>query len=204
MINQLIKTGLEILFPTHCFICKKQSVSLCLDCLNSRKKTVNQPYSYITSIYCFKDPYIKKIIHTIKYFHRKDLIPPLVKSCLPFFPEHRELSILVPIPMPKMRKHIRGYNQATEIAAELSKLTELKVNDDLLSRLRSPSRQVTKSSRSSRLQNQKGSFMSTSQVKGLDIILIDDVTTTGATINEARKVLIENGARSVIAFTIAH
>ena len=59
-------------------------------------------------------------------------------------------------------------------------------------------------SRAERLKNQHNAFVVQTSVQGLSVILVDDVTTTGATLLEARKVLLEAGATSVQAYTVAH
>jgi ComF family protein len=113
-------------------------------------------------------------------------------------------SVLIPIPMPRLRRYIRGYNQAELFAEEISRQTGLPLYRDTVIRKHSPKRQVTLRTRTSRLTNQKGSFMVTKDVIGLCIIVIDDVTTTGSTVAEARKVLLSARAKSVTAITVAH
>ena len=165
------------------------------------------------SIYSFSDPLIKKVIHAIKYFHRKDLIEPLTEELA------KELSkiissgsynlvpntyLLVPIPMPLLRKYMRGYNQAEIIAIELSKKCSLPLNTKILVRKKSPKRQVTTKTKGERLRNQHNTFEVIGNTQGKHIILVDDVTTTGATLFEARNVLLKAGANTVRAVTLAH
>lgn len=165
---------------------------------------------YNTSAFCFKDTRIKKIIHAIKYFHRKDLIVPLAKVLASEI-EKRNTSAsqctrptLVPIPMPTMRKYIRGYNQAELIAIELSKQCNYPIDTTILIKSHITKRQATVKSRSERLRNPKGSFSTHTNVTNMHIILVDDVITTGATLEEARKTLLRAGAKSVITATLAH
>jgi ComF family protein len=106
--------------------------------------------------------------------------------------------------MPYFRKMLRGYNQAELLAKNVSVAAGTPFDTSVLKRKSSPSRQVVTRTRAERLRNQKGTFRVTSNVEGKDIILIDDVTTTGSTLLEARRVLLDAGARSVIAITIAH
>ncbi len=203
---------ISVIFPPRCYNCHKEGIPLCNLCLKNVRKVLDTPHSYITSIYSFKDPVIKKSIHAIKYFHRKDLIDRLTQEL------SRELNnsinnnhklmtndyVLVPIPMPRFRKYMRGYNQAELIASSLSKQCSIKVRTDLITRLKSPKRQVTTNTKSERLKNQHNSFKVINSVKGMNIILVDDVTTTGATISEARNTLLKSGANNVKAVTIAH
>lgn len=214
MIQQLIlkylHTIVATVFPHHCYVCKKEkdNESICKECLMTFKLVIETPSPYITSIYSFKDIRIKKIIHAIKYFHRKDLLYPFAKSlgkeiqCI----ENYESYTLIPIPMPLLRKHIRGYNHSEILADFIGKELKIPVKCDIL--LRNPTqtkkRQVLLSSRKERLKNQHGAFIVTSDIQRGNFILIDDVTTTGATLHVARKKLLAHGASRVCAFTIAH
>jgi competence protein ComFC len=209
IISSLLSTCITVLFPKKCFICEKEGFSFCEVCLQKRIQSLDTPHLFITSLFSFKDAEIQRAIHAIKYFHRKDLIEPLALQLA--FIIRKKLSthterqyILVPIPMPRIRTYMRGYNQAELIAKTLSKQCGLKVDTSILTRARSPLRQVASKTRHSRLKNQHDSFKVSAPVINKHIVLIDDVTTTGATLNEARNILIKSGAESVEAFTIAH
>lgn len=201
---------LNSLFPSHCYICKKEGKSICDNCINKFPKNIDTQAPYITSIFSFKYKEIKNIIHAIKYYHRKDLIKPL--AVVVAHELNKTISnqpvtntwILVPIPMPTIRKYMRGYNQSELIAKNISEILSIPINTKILIRIKNPRRQVKTKNRSERLKNQHNSFKVIDDVYNLNIILIDDVTTTGATINEARSVLIKSGAKNVIAMTIAH
>jgi ComF family protein len=168
---------------------------------------VDSPSSYITSVFSFKDKHVKSIIHAIKYYHRKDLIAPLVKYAseeISKILKENSQFVLVPIPMPRIRKFMRGYNQASIIAEELSMLLSLPLDQTILIRTRNSKRQVETKTRSERMRNQRGNFGLEGDVSGMDIVLVDDVSTTGATLDEAKNLLLKGGARSVRAVTLAH
>lgn len=198
----MIHSLLEIFFPARCLGCKQEGVSLCKRCLTLARKSLSTPVPFIASYYDFRDPLIKRAIHAIKYKHRKELISPLASAAASLL-QHTSESILVPIPMPAFRRLLRGYNHAEEIALVLGKIHNLKVNIRLLKRIKITKRQAATLRKGARLDNQKNSF-SSRDVSGLHIILIDDVATTGATLEEARKELLSKGASSVQAFTLAH
>lgn len=199
---------LSILFPPVCYGCKKTPVALCSNCLQNARKSIAVLPPYVRTFFSYQDPLIKKSLHAIKYYHRKDLLHPLVGALAKHikktdFKTGQE-TVLVPIPMPRIRKYMRGYNQAELIATILSKQLNIPVNTTILGRAKTSKRQVTTRSRSERLKNQKHSFSINKAVLGLDIILVDDVTTTGATISEARDALLTSGAKNVRALTLAH
>jgi competence protein ComFC len=120
--------------------------------------------------------------------------------------------ILIPIPLSKERFRERTYNQTELICEELIRLdTSPKPNrltllkSTLIKKIDTP-HQAQIHDRSHRLKNVVGSFAlkNTDTMNGRNIILIDDITTTGATLSEARKVLKKAGAKKIIAFTVAH
>lgn len=209
MIPVFFSKLLDTLFPPSCYNCHKHGKSFCQTCLAICRKSLHTPAPYITSIYSFKEPVIKRAIHSIKYFHRRDIIHPLTedlaKELIATIQKLPTASwIFIPIPMPPLRKYMRGYNQAELIARELSQQCTLPINTKLLARSHSPKRQVTTRTRSERLSNQHHTFKITGNVEGLHIILVDDVTTTGATLSEARALLLQAGASKVLAVTLAH
>ena len=57
---------LSYIFPVTCYLCHKESKPICISCLSRLKKSIDTPAPYIVSIYSFKDPHVKKIIHEIK------------------------------------------------------------------------------------------------------------------------------------------
>jgi ComF family protein len=108
---------------------------------------------------------------------------------------------LVPIPLGKHRLRERGYNQSERIAAALGALTGLPVASDLLHRVRE-TRTQTALTPEARHANVSGAFHA-GPVKKLELVLVDDVFTTGATLAAAAAALVEAGAVRVEAVTFA-
>lgn len=204
MIIPLLQNFLNFLFPPKCYLCSKEGESLCEQCLLSLGRPLDSAHHFISSLYSFKDTRVKKVVHAIKFFHRKDLILPLSKKLLPLLPEDTSTWVLVPIPIHPLRRFERGYNQAELLAQALSKESGVTFNKNLLKKIKYTPRQVTAKSKSERLSRQKNSFRVSGQVSDKNIILIDDVTTTGTTLVEAKRCLIKSGAVHVLAITIAH
>ena len=114
--------------------------------------------------------------------------------------------LIVSIPISKNKLKKRGYNQAKLIARHLfNSQTDAIWGDSILSKIKETVSQVEIKEKEKRLANIAGSFRvdKPELVKGKKIILIDDVFTTGATINEAKKVLKKAGAKKVVGVVLA-
>ena len=176
---------------------------------------------WIFPLFDYRHTAIKKSIWLLKYKGKKRFANIFAEVMYgKIIEELSELSvmknfsepILIPIPLSKKRHRERGYNQAELICNELIKINDLRhgINFKLekeyfnknkrnraSGKYQRPERQIEKSFRFFFLKNPE-------IIKSKNIILIDDVTTTGATLNEAKKILKQSGAKKIIAFTVAH
>ncbi len=112
--------------------------------------------------------------------------------------------VVVPVPLHRDRERERGYNQAALISKPLAKMLRLPHKAVLLMRTRArPEKRIL--SLEERWESVRGAFATRpgSQVDRLRVLLVDDVMTTGATLDACARVLREAGARSVIALTVA-
>ena len=115
-----------------------------------------------------------------------------------------QADVVVPVPLHRQRERERGYNQAALIAKPLAKLLGFVVQIGLLTRIRPrPDKHLL--SYEERWESVRGAFATRpgSQVDNLRVLLIDDVMTSGATLDSCAKTLREAGARSVIGLTVA-
>jgi ComF family protein len=116
--------------------------------------------------------------------------------------------LLIPIPISKKRYRERGYNQSLLVCKELIRIDKenFDLESSVLIKNKETEHQARIKNRNERLKNIIGSFETKNEnkIKNRNIILIDDITTTGATLNEAKKILKESGAKKIIAFTVAH
>jgi ComF family protein len=131
-------------------------------------------------------------------------VDPLSKKLLSLLPTDDAGWVVVPIPAHPLRRISRGYNQSELLASAISKESGIPVKMDILRKTKYTERQVTAKTKAERLNRQRNSFKVTGSLPYTNIILIDDVTTTGTTLLEARSCLIKNGASKVLAITVAH
>lgn len=169
------------------------------------------------SIFEYQNPTVRDAIWEIKYWKNEKIGRLLAKIIHEFLIEEisdRELfgnftnPILVPIPASRRRIRERGYNQCEflcRLIEEIDGGRNLKTAS-LLRKVKETLPQTEIKLKTERELNIKGCFSvkDSACVKGKNIIILDDVTTTGSTIREARRALLEAGARKVIAFAVAH
>jgi ComF family protein len=111
--------------------------------------------------------------------------------------------VLIPVPLHPKRLRERGYNQATLLAREVSKLNGLPVDERLLLRQRDTITQARTASSMERRSNVHDAFICRQELHGERILLIDDVCTTGATFDACAAALKAAGAGSVWGLTVA-
>ncbi len=219
-IMRLLDTLLNIVFPTYCVSCRRSGFELCDTCVIKSPLNERQTLPWIFALFDYRHPPIKKALWLFKYKSRKRLAKTFAESLYGNMLE--ELSdlarmenfhnaLLIPVPLSKSRYRERGYNQVELLGRELARLDNGKnfaLENKALIKIKETARQAHTENRAARIKNIQGSFAiskdNESIIKDKNIILIDDITTTGATLNEAKKTLKRHGARKVIAFTIAH
>ena len=116
----------------------------------------------------------------------------------------KKYDIIIPVPIHKKRKAQRGYNQTQLIASKISKYVGIKLCDDVLIKSKNTIAQ-SKLNKNKRKQNIKGAFkiLNSEKIQGKNILLFDDIYTTGSTVNECSKILTRAGAKRIGVLTIA-
>ena len=148
---------------------------------------------------------VQHMIHLIKYRGHRIAAKRLgmaygTKMKDGLFPED---PLLLPVPLHKNRKRLRGFNQSDHYAMGLARTTSWKMSTESLVRIRDTSTQ-TEMTRDERLENLRGAFAVArpDQIDGADVILVDDILTTGATLEACGSVLVDH-CRSISFVTIA-
>ena len=138
---------------------------------------------------------IQQLVHQLKYRSRRDVGVFLGKELgktLKNSPLYNEIDAIIPVPLHKKKEKLRGYNQAEVIAEGISEIMEIPVITDALVRVEFTETQ-TKKKRWDRYENVKNMFgiQKEQQIKSKHLLLIDDVITTGATIEACAKHLLK-------------
>lgn len=210
MFRKVIHMCLNFLFPQRCLGCGRENEALCRKCLAKIDMPSLPKEGDIFSAADYGDETAKKAIWMLKYRGAKNLAEPLAEllntRCLTKL-EIKNINdwLIIPIPLSKNRLKERGYNQAELIAGHLSQKIKISVCTDALMKIKNTPTQVSIKNKKERLKNLNGAFAIKNQevISGKNIILIDDVSTTGATLREAKKVLKLAGAKKVNALVVA-
>lgn len=211
-LNILQELVLTVFFPKNQTVLKLEKMDD-EEFLNSLPKATSTKHD-CHSLFLYRNVLVKTAIWELKYkknytiakrignaLHKK-----LSEEILPLFsnPHSPQPPLVIPIPISKKRRKERGFNQCEIIVHALPKSELYTISTIALRKVRDTPRQTISKRKKDREENIKGCFDAEKNlVCGRDIILIDDVLTTGSTLREAEKVLYESGARQIIRTTIA-
>ena len=172
------------------------------------KKEKYKNKNFKNHIYIFKyKGIIRKLLLEYKFSEK----PYLYRSLIFFLEKYQKkilqadfYDIIIPVPISKKRIKKRGYNQSKLITKELANILNIKYEANILIKTKNNIQQSFLN-KQQRKQNVKGVYKIKNKHKILNknILLVDDIYTTGATLNECAKVLKESGAQKIDVFTIA-
>jgi len=189
------------LLPPLCPKCGKPQVNgvVCATCRQRQTKIDG-----IRSAFRFEGT-MRQAIHQLKYRNLKAISSSLAVLLADYLLLNPLLGeVLVPVPLHPRRLRERGYNQSVLLAKELSRLINLPVITDCLIRVKEAKPQVRTTTVKERRKNVTGAFICHGdKINGKQIILIDDVCTSGATLEACATALKNNGAVSIWGLTIA-
>jgi competence protein ComFC len=223
----LKRAALDLLFPRWCLGCGREGDYLCPACRQSLP-FINPPVCTrcgrpvtagalcpacagteadidgIRSPFLF-DGLVRRAIHEFKYNNLRDLAPTLAELLCDYMSrDPLPCEVLVPVPLHPRRLRERGYNQSALFARELGRLSGAPVAEGCLVRRGYTSPQVRSKGVEERRQKVAGAFACRDRsLAGKKVVLIDDVSTSGATLNACARVLKSAGAASVWGLVMA-
>ncbi len=210
---------LNLIYPQNCLICSYKineftKIPLCGSCrdkVNASRSSViyGEGDLAFDRAYCATtyDGVPKKCICLLKYEGKTQLIRPMADVVSDFAQKHirsGDVDLIVPVPLHPVKLRERQFNQSELLAAHLAKKLDKPLAADSVKRIKYTMPQ-TGLKREERLKNVKGAFMVKRKhsFSGKQILLIDDVFTTGATLNECAKALKAAGAAKVTVLALA-
>lgn len=215
---------IDIILPRFCPSCKTRLTPgapfICENCLSNIKKadshrielefekkfSGSRIISGFTSQYIFeRGKELQQIVHSLKY-GKKFLLGVFLGGLLgeTIMKEFSQYGInaVVPVPLHHLKKAEREFNQSLYIARGIHKSTGIKVSSRILKRVRYTESQTTMNL-TERDENIRGAFISRKKLNGENLLIVDDVITTGSTIRECGRVLLSAGAGKIYAASIA-
>lgn len=202
--------ALDCVFPLFCVDCKKEGEWWCTVC---RTKEKIQPFDFesggdldmITALFKYREHSpLASLIHSFKYQYTigvAEVWKNIVSTAEVNFPSN---CTIIPVPLFIRRERERGFNQATILAGLFAERLQLPLNTGNLVRQR-PTAQQARLSKDERFKNVASAFSWQGKERiPENIILVDDVFTTGATMGECARVLKAQGAKIVHGLVLAH
>ncbi len=226
-LKQLQLEVTDFFFPRTCIGCGKVGDFICVSCSKKMSRILpplcrrcGRPESSgayctecwgqkssldgIRSVFIFEG-IVRQAVHELKYRNVQAMSGCLAGFMSLYFQEHGlSGNVLVPVPLHERRLRERGYNQSRLLAEDLSGMISMEVNAALLKRVRNTGPQARSASVYERMTNMQNTFICDSgEVTGGNVIIIDDVCTSGATLESCAAALKSAGAGHVLGFTLA-
>jgi competence protein ComFC len=216
MFSNWFEKILDFFFPKYCLGCKREGEYLCIDCQETIEVFDTHKLfkgKFLDDLYFatdYKNPLLKKAISIFKYPpFIKELSVPLSFLIIKHFqlleksPDfNKENFYIVPMPLEIQRLRWRGFNQAEELAKNLANFFQIEIMENVISRKKKTLPQVILTEKE-RKENVKEAFQIEKEIEEKNILLVDDIFTTGATMEEAAKTLKKAKAKKVIGIVIA-
>ncbi len=230
--NKIVKTAVRLLFPLRCPVCdgivSPSGEKICVECMNQLKLLTppwcmkcgkklmgerefcsdcrNRKHEFVRGRALYEYESVSASIYRLKYGKRQeyaDFFGEEIVRYLGDFLEHVKPDALIPIPLHKKRLSKRGYNQAALLARAVGKYFGVPVEEKLLVRVKNTA-PLKLQNPSERQNNLKKAFnMAKNDVKLNTTVIIDDIYTTGSTIDEAARVLKAAGVKNIYFITLA-
>lgn len=225
-LRRLLAEAAEFLLPQHCLVCGRFGAALhdrclarlpaaepprCLRCWRPGAGTWCErcaaggpdapAFDGLRAPFEFEGAARRAIIEA-KFRGVTALLPPLARAAAMTVPEEWDVGLVVPVPLAPRRRRLRGYNQAELAAREIARALGLPIELKWLRRVREtpPQAGLTAAARSTNLRE---AFAAVPQPSARNVLVVDDVTTTGATFEAVARALQSAGVHRVYAVALA-
>jgi ComF family protein len=221
------KAALDLLYPPRCALCGRLGVLLCDGCATLLPRAAGRrcevcwlplaagaacracaeheyAFAGLRSAYRYEGD-VRRLVHAFKFGGQSALAPLLARPLIEVWGEQRlGADVSVPVPLTGRRRRGRGFNQSALLAREIGRAAGLPVSE-ALARRRFPVPQARSRTAAERWRNVQGAFAVTDAeaFAGRRVLLVDDLATTGATLDACARELLAAGAAEVIALTLA-
>ncbi len=227
IILQSLKDFIGLIYPKLCICCRKENPAkdqvFCVECFASMPFTDHfddMPNDFTRHtegrimlesggalLHLYKGSNVQKMLHMMKYNNRP-IIGRKLGELLGFKimkSNHFDIpDMIIPVPLHKKKKKIRGYNQSTLIAEGISTVIGVEVREDILLKTKDTISQTTKG-RMERLTSLEGTLSTNTSIdiEGKHVMLVDDIMTTGATLEACTHELLQISNLRVSMVTVA-
>lgn len=207
---------IALALPALCLFCDKplppRRKIICSDCFDQiptlpneyrevlKSEIINPYFDELLVVYQFSE-WFQKLIHFLKY-QRYTTLAEYLAADLARSLENRTYDLICCVPLHPVKEKERGYNQSALLASHVARLQQWPFHPALLKRTKNTVSQTTLH-KEERQANVADAFSCTEQLAGKNILLIDDVITTGSTLNACARVLKKCGANIVDAAALA-
>lgn len=212
-----MKKSLEsLIFLNHniCYICKSKKDDkrqfFCVDCFESldiRHGKSLEELKYIDEVYysAIYNRFLRETIREFKFHGKNYLSKPLGELLLDTMSKNEisHIDLIIPVPMTRRKQAKRGYNQSELLGRYISEKLEIEMKLKTLIKRKNTKAQSSLDSKA-RKNNLKGVFSVKNEkvLRDKKILLIDDIITTGSTLEECGKVLLKSGVREIVGLTL--
>jgi ComF family protein len=228
ILKNIFSAALHLFYPHCCTACGSDLIErnnlLCLKCLEDLPHThfaghENNPAEKMfwgrlalanaySEFYFTKGSAIQTLIHQLKYKSNKEIgyfLGKMMGKSILESNRFQNIHYLIPVPLFPDKEFKRGYNQATILCIGISSVLNIPVRTDLVSRIRYTETQTKKKIRTERWENVAGSFVvkNRREIKGKHLLLVDDVLTTGATMEACSRIILQQEETKLSIATLA-
>ena len=205
---KLLDRMLDIVFPDRlvCLSCGREAevneAGFCAECALGVELFNSAPplegIDGFTAVYIYNEV-SSRMVKRLKYQGKRYMAKPLSEKLV--IPDDWNIDAIVPVPLHYKRERERGFNQSELIAKHLAKRLGVRLDTSLLARIKN-TKQQAELTVAGRRRNVKDAFCADESANGLNVLLIDDVRTTGATLISCAEALRRFGCGKVYAATV--